>query len=48
LRRTPDDRAIDALVVKLRRKLESDPKRPQVIKTVRGAGYVFTPSVQRD
>jgi DNA-binding response OmpR family regulator len=44
----PSDRAIDTLVVKLRRKLESDPKRPQVIKTVRGAGYVFTPPVQRD
>jgi two-component system OmpR family response regulator len=44
----PFDRAIDTLVVKLRRKLESDPKHPQIIKTVRGAGYVFTPSVQRD
>lgn len=44
----PYDRAIDTLIVKLRRKLESDPKRPQIIKTVRGAGYVFTPTVQRD
>ena len=44
----PYDRAIDTLIVKLRRKLESDPKHPQIIKTVRGAGYVFTPPVQRD
>ena len=43
----PYDRAIDTLIVKLRRKLESDPKHPQIIKTVRGAGYIFTPSVQR-
>ncbi len=43
----PFDRAIDTLMVKLRRKLESDPKHPQIIKTVRGAGYVFTPTVQR-
>ncbi len=42
----PYDRAIDTLIVKLRRKLEPDPKRPQIIKTVRGAGYIFTPSVQ--
>ncbi len=43
----PYDRAIDTLIVKLRRKLESDPKHPQIIKTVRGAGYIFTPAVQR-
>ncbi|HSS64095.1 MAG TPA: response regulator transcription factor [Gammaproteobacteria bacterium] len=43
----PYDRAIDTLIVKLRRKLESDPKHPQIIKTVRGAGYIFTPPVQR-
>lgn len=43
----PYDRAIDTLIVKLRRKLEPDPKHPQIIKTVRGAGYIFTPSVQR-
>lgn len=36
------DRAIDAQVVRLRRKIESDPKHPQLIKSVRGVGYVFT------
>ena len=36
-------RAVDVLVSKLRRKLESD--GVEIIKTVRGAGYVFTASV---
>ena len=36
------DRAIDTQVVRLRRKIESDPQLPQLIKTVRGAGYVFS------
>lgn len=35
------DRVVDAQIVRLRRKLELDPKRPQLIKSVRGAGYVF-------
>ena len=38
----PDDRSLDSVVVNLRRKLEPDPDNPQVIKTVRGKGYVFT------
>lgn len=37
----PFDRSLDAVIVKLRRKLEPDPDNPQVIKTVRGRGYVF-------
>lgn len=36
------DRTIDAQIVRLRRKIETDPKRPQFIKAVRGVGYVFT------
>lgn len=36
-----NDRSIDHRVVRLRRKLEDDPDFPQLIKTVRGAGYVF-------
>lgn len=36
------DRAVDAQIVRLRRKIESDPKRPQLVKSVRGVGYVFT------
>lgn len=35
------DRAIDGLVVRLRRKIEPDPDAPMVIKSVRQQGYVF-------
>jgi DNA-binding response OmpR family regulator len=41
----PFDRTIDVQVGRLRRKLEDDPQRPTMIKTVRGSGYIFTPSV---
>ncbi|MBY5446748.1 response regulator [Rhizobium leguminosarum] len=37
------DRAIDAQIVRLRKKVEVDPKEPTMIQTVRGVGYVFTP-----
>jgi DNA-binding response OmpR family regulator len=40
---TPFDRSIDALVSRLRRKVEADPDNPVLIKTVRGVGYLFTP-----
>jgi two-component system OmpR family response regulator len=43
----PFDRAIDVQVGRLRRKLESDPANPQLIKAVRGAGYIFTAPVER-
>jgi two-component system, OmpR family, response regulator len=36
------DRAIDIQILRLRRKIEKDPARPQFIKTERGAGYVFS------
>ena len=38
----PDDRSLDGVVVNLRRKLEPNPDNLQVIKTIRGKGYVFT------
>jgi two-component system OmpR family response regulator len=43
--RDPDvfDRAIDIRITRIRRKIEPDPGRPSVIRTVRGAGYVFSP-----
>jgi DNA-binding response OmpR family regulator len=41
------DRSIDVQVSRLRRKLESDTKRPAMIRTVRNGGYLFTPSVTR-
>ena len=37
----PFDRAIDIRVTRLRRKIESDPDKPKIIQTVRGAGYMF-------
>ena len=43
----PFDRSIDVQVGRLRRKIEADPANPLLIKTVRGGGYVFTPSVER-
>ena len=41
------DRSIDVQVLRLRRKLESDPSTPKVILTERGVGYVFALSVER-
>jgi DNA-binding response OmpR family regulator len=35
------DRSVDVHVSRLRQKLGDDPKRPRLIKTVRGAGYVL-------
>jgi DNA-binding response OmpR family regulator len=43
----PFDRSIDVQVGRLRRKIERDAANPELIKSVRGAGYVFTPHVQR-
>ena len=43
----PFDRSVDVQISRLRRKLEADPKEPQIIKTVRGGGYVFTCEVSR-
>ena len=37
----PNDRTIDVLISRLRDKIEHDPKRPEVITTVRGEGYVL-------
>jgi len=42
----PFDRSIDVQVGRLRRKLEADPSRPQLIKSVRGSGYMFTAQVR--
>jgi two-component system, OmpR family, response regulator len=37
------DRAIDLRIMRIRRKIEPDPRRPTVIRTVRGGGYLFSP-----
>lgn len=42
----PSDRSIDQLVVKLRKKIEADQKHPELIKTIRGAGYKFDTKVE--
>jgi two-component system phosphate regulon response regulator OmpR len=38
------DRSIDVRIARIRRKVEAVPERPAVIKTIRGAGYVFDPA----
>ena len=43
----PFDRTIDVQVGRLRRKIEADPQHPEIIKSVRGAGYLFAPKVER-
>lgn len=42
----PDDRSVDVLISRLRRKIEPDPKTPRLIVTVPGEGYRFTAKPQ--
>lgn len=39
----PYDRSIDIRISRLRRKIEANPQKPTIIRTVRGIGYVFDP-----
>lgn len=41
----PFERTIDVQVGRLRRKLEAVPEDPQIIKSVRGAGYILIPAI---
>lgn len=41
------DRSVDVLISRLRRKIEPENDHQSLIKTVRGAGYMFIPSVKR-
>jgi two-component system phosphate regulon response regulator OmpR len=40
----PFDRSIDIRIARLRKKIEFDPDKPQLIKTVRGVGYMYVPA----
>jgi two-component system OmpR family response regulator len=42
----PFDRSVDNQISRLRKKLESDPRNPELIKTHRGGGYSFTGRVE--
>ena len=39
----PADRSVDIQMGRIRRKIEPDPKKPEIIKTVHGRGYVYHP-----
>ena len=41
----PYDRTVDQHISRLRRKLENNPKRPELIKSVRGRGYLLAAPV---
>ena len=42
---SPSERSVDILVSRLRRKLERDPKDPELLQTIRSSGYLFSPEV---
>jgi two-component system OmpR family response regulator len=42
----PFDRSVDVQLSRLRRKIEADPRSPQIIKTIRSGGYMFSPPVE--
>jgi len=41
------DRAVDLRIMRIRRKIEPDPARPAVIRTIRGGGYLFSPVAEK-
>jgi DNA-binding response OmpR family regulator len=41
------DRAVDLRIMRIRRKIEIDPTKPAVIRTVRGGGYLFSPAGEK-
>ena len=41
------DRSVDNAIMRLRRKIEDDPRNPKIIKTVWGGGYIFTAQVEK-
>ncbi|MCJ2131346.1 response regulator [Methylobacterium sp. E-045] len=43
----PFERSIDVLISRIRQKIEADPRNPEIIRTIRSGGYLFTPAVTR-
>jgi two-component system OmpR family response regulator len=41
------DRAVDLRIMRIRRKIELDPTKPSVIRTIRGGGYLFSPAGEK-
>ncbi len=41
------DRAVDLRIMRIRRKIEIDPTKPSVIRTIRGGGYLFSPAGEK-
>jgi DNA-binding response OmpR family regulator len=41
------DRAVDLRIMRIRRKIEPDPSKPSVIRTIRGGGYLFSPAGEK-
>lgn len=41
------DRAVDLRIMRIRRKIEPDPAKPSVIRTIRGGGYLFSPANEK-
>lgn len=41
------DRAVDLRIMRIRRKIEADPAKPAVIRTIRGGGYLFSPQGEK-
>jgi len=42
----PFDRSVDNRIARLRKKVEHDPAKPTVIKTMHGEGYMFVPDAE--
>src|SRR5438046_6207461 len=41
------DRAVDLRIMRIRRKMQLDPTKPAVIRTIRGGGYLFSPTGEK-
>jgi two-component system OmpR family response regulator len=44
----PYDRTIDQHISRVRRKIERNPKQPELIKSIRGQGYLFAAEIERE